>query len=466
MKRGKKVLVIGLDCAAPELVFEQWREELPNFKRLMDNGVWGRLESCIPAITVPAWSSMLSSKDPGSLGFYGFRNRSDYSYERNMLANANSVKVDRVWDILSRAGKQVITVGVPQTYPPRPVNGIQVGCFLSPSTTNPRRPYTYPDGAMQEISATVGEYLVDVPQFRTDDKAYLLRQIYTMTEKRFTLLKKWITEKDWDFFMGVEMGTDRIHHGLWRYHDPAHRKYERHAVYNTSIHDYYCYLDEELGQILAALDDNTIVYVVSDHGAKRMDGGICVNEWLIREGYLTLKSYPRQRTSIDACEIDWSKTRVWGDGGYYARIFLNIEGREPQGIVKPAEAEALRDELKARFEALVDPSGINIGTTVFKPQEVYRQCNGVPPDLIVYFGDLFWRSVGSVGYDSIYTFENDTGPDDCNHAQYGIVIRYDPAEHPEPGKSELTGLQLMDMAPTILHHLDVPLPTDMQGCVF
>jgi predicted AlkP superfamily phosphohydrolase/phosphomutase len=132
----------------------------------------------------------------------------------------------------------------------------------------------------------------------------------------------------------------------------------------------------------------------------------------------------------------------------------------------PAESEALRDELKARFEAIEDPNGINIGTKVFKPQEVYRQCNGVPPDLIVYFGDLFWRSVGTVGYDSIYTFENDTGPDDCNHAQYGIVIRYDPDAQEKPGGRELSGLQLMDMAPTILQQLDVALPTDMQGRVF
>ena len=466
MSRRKRVLVIGLDCAPPELVFEQWRDELPNFKRVMDDGVWGKLESCIPAITVPAWSSMMSSKDPGTLGFYGFRNRGDYSYEKNVLANSNTVKTDRVWDVLSRAGKRVITVGVPQTYPPRPVNGIQVGCFLSPSTKNPDRPYTYPASVMKEIEATVGEYLVDVPNFRTEDKEYLLRQIYTMTEKRFKLVKKWIAEKDWDFFMFVEMGTDRIHHGLWKFHDPTHHKYEINPALNNSIHDYYRYIDNEIGQILELVDDNTTVFIVSDHGAKKMDGGICVNEWLIREGYLTLKTMPTSLTSIDKCEIDWSKTKVWGDGGYYARIFLNVEGREPQGIVKPQEVEALRNELKARFEALVDHNGEDIGTKVFKPKEIYHEVNGIPPDLIVYFGDLFWRSVGTVGHGSVYTFENDTGPDDCNHAQFGIVIKHDPAVHEGTGGRELSGLQLMDMAPTILEQLGVPVPSDMQGKAF
>jgi predicted AlkP superfamily phosphohydrolase/phosphomutase len=466
MNRRKKVLVIGLDCAPPELVFEQWREDLPNIKRVMDDGVWGKLESCIPAITVPAWSSMLSSKDPGTLGFYGFRNRGDYSYEKHTLANANSVKTDRVWDILSRAGKRVITVGVPQTYPPKAVNGIQVGCFLSPSTTNAEKPYTYPAAVMQEIEATVGDYLVDVPNFRTEDKAYLLRQIYSMTEKRFKLVKKWVAEKEWDFFMFVEMGTDRIHHGLWKYHDPNHHKYEVHPTLNQSIYHYYRYIDSEIGQLLDLVDEQTTVFIVSDHGAKKMDGGICVNEWLIREGYLALKSQPTTLTSIDKCEIDWSKTRVWGDGGYYARIFLNIAGREPQGIVSPEEVEALRAELRAKLEALEDPDGVNIGTRVYKPEEIYHECNGIPPDLLVYFGDLFWRSVGTIGHGSVYTFENDTGPDDCNHAQYGIVIKHDPGVQEGPGGREVSGLQLMDMAPTILKQLDVAIPTDMQGKAF
>src|SRR5438046_1999201 len=197
-----------------------------------------------------------------------------------------------------------------------------------------------------------------------------------------------------------------------------------------------------------------------------MDGGICVNEWLMREGYLTLKSQPTTLTAIDKCEIDWSKTKVWGDGGYYARIFFNVEGREPQGTVKRAELEALQNELKAKLEAIVDPDGVNIGTRVFKPKDIYHQVNGVPPDLVVYFGDLLWRSVGTVGYDSIYTFDNDTGPDDCNHAQNGMVIKHDPDAKQGPGGREVYGLQLMDMAPTILEQLGVAVPTDMQGKLF
>jgi predicted AlkP superfamily phosphohydrolase/phosphomutase len=466
MQQRKRVLVIGLDCVPPDLVFEQWRLDLPNLRHLMEHGVWGPLESCIPAITVPAWSVMMASKDPGTLGFYGFRNRGDYSYDRLVLASADSVRTARVWDLVSQAGKKVITIGVPQTYPPRAVNGIQVGCFLSPSVRNPARPYTYPASVMQEIEAEVGEYLVDVPNFRTDDKDALLRQIYTMTEKRFRLVHKWLVAREWDFFMFVEMGTDRIHHGLWRYLDPTHPKYEYHPTYSKSIYDYYRYIDGEIGRILQLIDGQTTVFVLSDHGAQRMEGGICVNEWLRREGYLTVKAPPETLTPLSRCEIEWSKTRVWGDGGYYGRIFLNIAGREPAGIVRPQEVEALCEELTAKLEALRDPAGVNLGTRVFRPQAIYRACNGIPPDLIVYFGNLFWRSVGSLGHHSIYTFSNDTGPDDCNHAQFGMLLRYDPANpQPAPGR-RLEGLHLMDVAPTVLRHLDVAVPADMQGRVF
>jgi predicted AlkP superfamily phosphohydrolase/phosphomutase len=120
-----KLLIIGLDCADPRLLFG-WIDELPNLKKLMANGAYGSLLSTQPPITVPAWAVMMSGKDPGQLGYYGFRNRKDYSYGGYGIANANAVKEDRVWDILSKAGKKVVLLGVPQTYPPKPVNGVRI----------------------------------------------------------------------------------------------------------------------------------------------------------------------------------------------------------------------------------------------------------------------------------------------------------------------------------------------------
>ena len=455
-----KVFIIGLDCAEPSLVFDRWRDQLPNFRRLTDRGVYGNLESCTPAITVPAWSVMMSSKDPGTLGIYGFRNRADYSYDKMNIATDSAVKEDRVWDILSRSGKQVNVVSVPGTYPPRPVNGCLVGCFLTPSIA---LNYTYPPEFKDEIKQWVGEYQVDVKDFRTEDKAYLLKQIYEMTETRFKLVKKMLVEKPWDFFMFVEMGVDRIHHGMWSYTDEKHWRYQPDNPFIDSIRDYYVYLDREIGEMLDLLPPDTMVMVVSDHGAKCMAGGIAINEWLYRAGLLVLAdAAPTKMMPLERVKVDWSRTKAWSSGGYYARIFMNVQGREPNGVIAPADYERERDELARRLIAIPGPYGEDIGTKIFKPEEIYHQVNNVAPDLIVYFGDLAWRSVGSLGLDSIYTFENDTGPDDANHAQQGMFILYDPAR--DLGGRRLQA-QIMDVAPTVLKYLGEPIPADMQGKV-
>jgi predicted AlkP superfamily phosphohydrolase/phosphomutase len=463
---ARKVMVIGLDCGAPELVFDKYKDELPTLRKLYSNGLYGDLESCIPAITVPAWASMMSSKDPGTLGIYGFRNRSDYTYDNMYVANSTAVKEPRLWDILSEAGKQVVLVGVPQTFPAKPVNGVCVTCFLTPTLESG---FTYPTALAEKLLSLAPRYQVDVKNFRTPDKEWLLQQIWDMTEMRFEVLNYLMETQPWDYFMWVEMGVDRIHHGMWSYMDPAHRKYEPGNKYEHSIRDYYKLIDAQLARMLEKIDDNTVVLVVSDHGGKKMDGGICINEWLWRNGYLAFKEDPVEQFDADGrriltpfakLEVDWSKTKAWGDGGYYGRVFLNVAGREPEGIVKREDYERLRDELIERFKAIPGPDGEDIGTQVYKPQEVYHKVRNVAPDLIVYWGNLNWRSVGSLGHGDIYTFENDTGPDEANHAQNGMFILYDPRS---PEKKQVTGRQLMDVAPTLLELMGLPVPSDMQG---
>jgi predicted AlkP superfamily phosphohydrolase/phosphomutase len=158
--------------------------------------------------------------------------------------------------------------------------------------------------------------------------------------------------------------------------------------------------------------------------------------------------------------VDWGKTRAWSTGGYYGRIFMNVAGREPQGIIPQADYEAVRDELAASIAAIPDDKGQALHTQVFKPEAIYQEAKGFAPDLMVYFGDLHWRCVGGVGYGRHTTFENDTGPDDANHAQEGIFILHQPSKKGR-GKSEAH--QLMDIAPTVLSLMGLPIPKTMQG---
>jgi predicted AlkP superfamily phosphohydrolase/phosphomutase len=464
MKRNDaaKVVVIGLDCAEPSLVFERFADRLPNLSRLRRRGAWGKLRSCDPPITVPAWMSMMASKDPGTLGYYGFRNRADRSYENMTTATSLAVREPLLWDYLGAAGRQVILIGVPQTYPPRPVRGLLVTDFLTPSIASN---YTHPVELKDEIACftDVHPYEFDVSDFRTPDKTKIRDSLTRMTDKRFALARRLLTTKPWDFFMMVEMGTDRVHHAFWQYMDPAHHRYLPSNPFESVIADYYEHVDRKVGELLDVIPDNAYIFVVSDHGAQCMEGGIAINEWLLQQGYLAPRDPVRTPSRLEAVKIDWSRTVAWGAGGYYGRLFLNVKGREPQGVIDPADYEATRDRLVAQLEALGDQEGRPIGTRVLKPEQLYRTVRGAaPPDLFVYFGDLRWRSVGTVGTGLIHTFENDTGPDDANHAPDGLLIATGPGIMP---RGPLAGMQLMDVTPTILRLFGLDVPADLQGNV-
>jgi len=448
-----RTFVIGLDCAAPEILLGE--ERLTNLRTLMARGCYGRLESVIPPITVPAWMCMSTSQDPGSLGVYGFRNRTNHSYDALSVVSSQSITAPAVWDYFGEHGP-VVVVGVPPGYPPRKVNGVSVGCFLTPDPA--RTEFTHPASIKRTITDLVGDYPVDVVGFRSDDKTWLKDQIYEMTRKHFQVIRHLMQHVDWHYFQFVEIGLDRMHHGFWKFHDRAHRQ---HVPGNEHvIRDYYAYLDEEIGTLLNLLNDDDTVLVVSDHGAQRLDGGFCVNEWLYREGLLALKARPDRPAPLKPSQIDWPRTRVWSEGGYCARLFVNVEGREANGTVSPRDYDALLDDLQARLEALPDDRGVPMHTRVFRPTDVYRHQRRVPPDLIAHFGQLYWRSIGGVGYDQLYVQENDTGPDDCNHAQFGAFIlsgrrldRHGPVE----------GLHLLDVAPTLLDMAGRAIPESMQG---
>jgi predicted AlkP superfamily phosphohydrolase/phosphomutase len=451
-----KILVVGLDCAAPEILFTD--ENLVNIRRVMDGGCYGKLESVIPPITIPAWMCMATSQDPGSLGIYGFRNRKDHSYDALEIASSRSIRGVTIWDQIAMEGGRSVLIGIPPSFPPRKLNGISVGCMLTPDST--KDVYTHPASVTDEINALVGEYPVDVKGFRTDDKEWLKDSIYDMTRKHFEVVRHFVENAEWDYFEFVEIGVDRIHHGFWKHHDPEHRQFEASNPYESVIRDYYRYIDHELGTVFELLDEDTIVLIMSDHGARPLDGGFCVNEWLVQNGWLVLKERPKTITPFAELQVDWSRTKAWGEGGYYGRVFLNVKSREPHGIVEPADFDTVRNELKDMLEAVPDDRGRPMGTKAFFPETLYRDVRNIAPDILVHFGDLAWRAIGGVGYPTVYVQENDTGPDDCNHAQHGAFAL---ASSNNPLQAEMDGVHLLDLAPTLLDLAGYDIPSSMQG---
>ena len=451
-----RILVMGLAGASPELLFGD--DRLSNIRRLMEGGCYGRLESVIPPTSVPTWMCMATSQDPGSLGVYGSRNRTDYSYNSMELVSSKSMQEIAIWDQIALEGKRANLIGVPPSYPPRSVNGICVGCHLTPDTI--METYTHPAAVTGEIAKLVGEYPLDVRDFRTDKKDWLKDKIYAMSRKRFHVVRHFLQNSEWDYFQFVEIGPDRLQHGFWQFHDPRHARYEPGNPYQEVIRDYYLYLDDELGRIFDALSDDTAILVLSDHGAQRLDGGFCVNEWLVKEGLLVLNEYPKEVTPFARLSVNWNKTKAWSEGGYCARVFFNVKGREPSGTIDEVDYGKFRDELKAQLEATVDDLGRSMGIRVVRPEEIYKRVRNVAPDLIACFGGFTWRAIGGVGYPTIHIRENDTGPDGCNHAQFGSFIL---AASNNPPSGEVEGAHLLDMAPTLLELGGYGIPASMLG---
>ncbi|MFW6262476.1 MAG: alkaline phosphatase family protein, partial [Thermotogota bacterium] len=280
---------------------------MPNITALMKNGSFSPLKSTIPPITVPAWMSMVTGKDPGQLGLYGFQNRLDRSYKNLMIPNASMVRSDTIWQTLSKFGFSSLIIGVPLTYPPKPFKGNIITSFLTPSL---KSNYTFPKSLKYEISSWVHHYLFDVENLRTTDKKIVLRDVYEMTKKRFDITLRLLNNKEWDFFMMVEMGIDRMHHAFWAHHDQTHAKHDPKSPFIDSIFKYYRYVDKKIGELLKIIPKDTHVLIVSDHGVQKMKGGIAINDWLIGQDLLKLKQYPvtpmRIESLIAEDMIDWA----------------------------------------------------------------------------------------------------------------------------------------------------------------
>jgi len=419
---NRKLMVIGLDAAPPKLIYEEFKDQLPTIAKLIDDGERAELKSTHPPITIPAWASMVTGKTPGELGMYGFRHKKPKSYTDFYIANSKFIRKPTIWEIASRKGLKSIVVGVPPSYPPKPLNGLMISCFITPSS---KSQYTYPPQLKSEIEGLFGPYIFDVI-FRTEARDQLIKDLWKMTRYHFKILK-YLANRQWDFFMFVEIGVDRVQHAFWGFMDKDHHKYRPGNKYERVILEYYKLIDEELSQLLKSIPKNTAVMLVSDHGAKRMKGAFCVNQWLADKGYLRILKKPEKPgVDLNKVEIDWSKTIAWGWGGYYARIFLNVKGREVKGVIKKEDYEHYRDELAEEIMKIRGPNGEKWNTKVYKPEELYPEVNGDPPDLIVYFDDLYWRSAGTLGWNTMYLRENDKGPDDAVHDWNGIITIYDP----------------------------------------
>ncbi len=430
---------------------------MPNVSELVNAGVRAPLRTTDPPISLPAWAVMFTGYDPGSLGFYGFRHRLNYSYAQTYMPRSTLLNVPSLWTLLSERGLRVGVIGMPPGFPPPKVNGFYISDFLTPPEASET---THPAELKGQLEAEFGRYQFDVP-FRAAERGELYRQIVDMTKRRWAIAEALYVKENWDVFAIHEIGTDRLHHAFWKYIDPAHADYVPGNPFEHVAEEYFALLDSLIGRLLSHSDTNTVVAIVSDHGMMPMRGCFCINQWLQDRGYLVLRQpVSEPGTPLERADVDWARTRVWGAGGYYARLFFNVRGRETEGTLEPAEVPQVRATLESELRALRGADGSPMPTRILDPRKLYRELRGDPPDLMVYFDDLRWRSAGTMGHPSNYLRMNDTGPDDAVHSMEGVYLAYDPQV--TDGRA-IPAFDAVDLMPTLLELARQEAPAGLQG---
>ena len=431
-------MIIGLDALDPRVLFAGHGSAFPRLSSLARRGTSGRLRSTIPPITVPAWVTMTSGMDPGELGIYGFHGRIPCTYDTR-LHDSTDVRAPRIWDLAARSGLRSIVLGVPLTYPPPgDMDGVLAGDPLMPCSASE---HSCPGNLKTRIEERFGPFVPDVEGFRNVDRAVLADRILAVSDQHFRIAE-WLAQGlEWDLFMMVDMGIDRFQHAFFRHLDPGHptwRSLVPDRAGREAASSFLAAIDEHAGRLFDIAGPETTVIVVSDHGARSLEGGFAVNEWLEREGYL----------HRDGSGIDWSRTSAWGEGGYVARMHLNIEGREPCGIVRQGREGPLLSDIASRLESLAGPDAKPMRNRCLRPRDVYRSVRGLPPDLLVELGGLAYRSIGSFP-GTIFTTGNDTGADDANHDNEGIFVMAGPGID-QGGRMDVRIEDVADLAARIL----------------
>lgn len=497
--RAPRVLVIGLDGAT----FTWLRplaasHRLPTLCALMESGASGTLESIIPPHTGPAWPSMITGRNPGKHGIFYFERYDVSSYAcLDGFSTSEPLVGQTIFDIASEAGLRVAALRVPMTFPAWPVNGVMASGYPSPGETDR---YAYPRALTKTLPPMAAVRIVgSSPE---DTHAHLLREIEVLTTAACQLL----ASESYDLFMLVYQQPDQAHHFFWRYTDPASPLYNQRdaALYGDLIAQCYEAVDAALARVLAYAGDDTLVLVVSDHGAECAPATYFqVNRWLRDINLLTTTQRATRKSlrtvfnlrhliskdvrvalrrmivgsqfmlprtmlshlSQDTLGIDWERTAVYRFPvtEQMEGLAINLRGRQPQGIIEPgADYEALRDRLAHELRQLRQPgTNIPLVTEVYRREEVFWGPKAhLAPDLLYRLAPGY-ESRGEVDgpqFTSVPTvaLERHNGW----HDRAGVLIARGPDV---PPGQQFDDAHLLGIAPTILRALGIATPPDMDG---
>jgi len=505
-RERRRVLVVGLDAATWDLIMP-WVDAgtLPTLQRLIRDGVHAPLRSTLPALTPPGWTSAATGRNPGKHNVFNFY-RGRAGGLQPAPVTPGDLRSPRVWDIAAQHGLKSVVLRMPLTYPPQASVGVMVSGIMAPKGAED---FVAPAAVKATLEAQIPRYRMevdaenlrqgDLDTFRAD--AFDLQRV--QTEEALYLLR----HAEWDLFWVMSHTLDKLQHFFWRYMDSKHPAYPGPGPYEQTIRDFHVAFDAALARYLEAIPAETNVVLLSDHGSAPLHTYFCVTNWLAEARFLALQGEGVARRGLAAAgvdakalvrrlkrlglgwvpklvpqalkgqipqslssfskiagRIDWSRTRAYCPSAPGSGLWVNLKGREPEGIVSPgAEYERVVAELRERLLGYRDPrTGAAIVTAVHRREDIYHGPHAEGgPDLLVETAETVCMIEG-LGRASLMPAgrmpEERTG----NHARDGILLAYGP----DVRRGErLSTRAIEDVAPTVLYLLGLPVDADMDGRV-
>jgi predicted AlkP superfamily phosphohydrolase/phosphomutase len=372
-KNKTKTVIAGLD-GVPYTMLQHMinSKHIPNMNSIFSKGYFGRMSVCIPEISSVSWSSFMTGTQSGEHGIYGFIDLEPGSYKM-YFPNFMHLKSQTLWDDLAAKEKKTVVINMPATYPARNINGALISGFVAIDINRA----VYPSSIISKLKSIGYKIDIDTIKARQDYDFLFIDLQKTLMTREMAVDFLW-EEIDWDLFIVVITGTDRLMHFLWNAYE------EKGHAYHQAFLDYFNKVDNLMGKIYdrflhleGSKQGKNHFIMLSDHGFTKIKSEVYINRWLKENGYLKFKN-DQPKTIMDIAP---------GSAAFAldpSRIYINLKKKYPLGTVENADYEKVREEIKTGIEELKCEDGNKVTKKVYWKEELYKgPYISNAPDLVV-----------------------------------------------------------------------------------